>query len=78
MRVVWQDTVKPKEVKLYRKHVITKHDNGWTVDIPGDNNIYRAASDVFNMLDVYLGNGTPRPKPPSRLSGIRIVGKLNA
>ena len=77
MRVVWKDTVKPIQIRKYRKHILTRHELGWIVDVPGDNNIYKAISDVYNMLDAMEIDGVVKIKPPSRADGIRIVGTIN-
>ena len=81
MRIVWKDssTRKYKPVK-YRGHHATGSPRGWTVDIPGDRNIYADHYSALNAIDVALGGvGTKGQAPEKRRSyGIRIVGSQDS
>ena len=57
MRIVWKDSSAKTEYKpiKYRKHIITGYKGGWTVDIPGDNNIYRNNFCAMNAIDKAYG-----------------------
>lgn len=77
MRIVWKDsnarTYKPMK---YRGHYATGSPRGWTVDIPGDRNIYANHYCALNAIDAALG-GTGkkgRPTEKRRAYGIQVVG----
>lgn len=77
MRIVWKDsnarTYKPMK---YRGHYVTGSPRGWTVDIPGDRNIYANHYCALNAIDAALG-GTGNKGQASekrRAYGIQVVG----
>lgn len=76
MRVVWKETVYHRETRVYRDRTITKHEKGWSTDIPGDNNIYAAFFDAFNAIDEALGPNIGRRKPKARSTRIKIIGEI--
>jgi hypothetical protein len=78
MRVVWKDSIKPKEVRQYRKHNIFRQTKGWSVDIPGDNNIYAAIGDAYNIIDKTLGGHGKFGKSSIRGERIKVIGQVNA
>ena len=61
----------------YRGYWIEGHKNGWTINIPGDNNIYRTNRCAKNAIDEALGyEGRKHHKLPKRLEyGYEIIGK---
>lgn len=78
MRIVWKDSnarTKSTITAEYRGHKLYGSDRGWTIDIPGDNNIYSPKTSALNAIDKALG-GTPRKSKAERFEkGIQIVGK---
>ena len=79
MRVVWKDSfAKTCPTTLYRKIAIERYEantiKGWTIDFPGDNNIYATQDHARNAINKHLG-GKPR-KDGSRMhnAGIKIIG----
>lgn len=64
------------QIRGYKKESISI---GWTIDIPGDNNIYASHYCAMNAIDMALGTsrrkgcngGTKR-----RAAGIKIIGKV--
>lgn len=79
MRVVWRDSLVKKEYKplKYRGHMIQGSPRGWTIDIPGDDNLYANHYSAQNAIDAALG-GTGRDGPASSKRqgyGIQVVGK---
>lgn len=58
MRVVWKDSssrVVRKQPRMYRGIKVKGAPRGWTVDIPGDDNIYRTYPCAQNAVDKVLG-----------------------
>lgn len=45
MRIVWKDTAVERADFKYRGYWIEGYKNGWTVTIPGDNNIISCLRD---------------------------------
>lgn len=76
MRIVWKDS-KPKLHKpvKYRGHYIRGYNNGWTTDIPGDDNIYRTHYCALNAIDKALGGHGQMGSAKRQAYGIQIVGK---
>lgn len=78
MRVIWKDS-SLKEVKpiKYRGHFATWYKGGWTIDTPGDTNIYTNHYCALNAIDKALGgNGIRGEAGAKRKShGIRIIGQ---
>lgn len=79
MRVIWKDSMtRSCPPMLYRNVTITRYEKdeikGWTINLPGDNNIYATQDNARNAVNKAFG-GKPR-KDGSRLAlaGIRIVG----
>jgi hypothetical protein len=82
MRIVWKDTYRASGFKpfKYRGVMINGHPNGWTTDMPGDNNIYQAKDDAMNYIDRYFGGEGFKGSSKRRLAEygeIRIIGKKN-
>lgn len=80
MKVLWKDSyVRNCPTMFYRKIAIERYENdslkGWTIDYPGDKNIYATQDHARNAINKHLG-GKPR-KDGSRLhtAGIKIIGK---
>lgn len=77
MRIVWKDSVGRgyKPVK-YRGHYATGSSAGWTIDIPGDENIYSSHYCALNAIDKALGgSGQMGPGAKRKSYGIQIVGQ---
>lgn len=76
MRVVWKDSSSRgyKPVK-YRGYYAQGSPDGWTITIPGDNNLYSSHYCALNAIDKALG-GYGQMGSAKRISyGIQIVGK---
>lgn len=78
MRVIWKDSVNSKETRKYRRHTLLRQRHGWSIDIPGDNNIYAAIRDAYNAIDKELGVRKNKERTLSGENRIKIIGKLNA
>lgn len=75
MRVVWKDSnAKNKKPFRYRGHNVTGCNGGWTVDIPGDKNIYRTHYCAQNAIDAALGGFGQMGAAKRKSYGIQIVG----
>lgn len=76
MRVVWKDS-KPKSYKpvRYRKHTITGSPEGWSTDLPGDNNLYANHYSALNAIDKALGGYGQMGSAKRIAYGIEIKGK---
>lgn len=75
MRVVWKDSA-PKLYKpvKYRGHTATGSPRGWTIDVPGDTNIYASHYCALNAIDKALGGFGRTGAAKRRSRGIKIVG----
>ena len=75
MRVIWKDTIANAcPPATYRKVTMTRYENGWILDIEGNNNIYASQDHAKNAIDQILG-GTARRHVKNRLNkGIKIIG----
>lgn len=76
MRIVWKDSAVTRADFKYRGYWIEGYGQGWTISIPGDNNIYRTNRCAKNAIDEALGyEGRKHNKLPKRLEyGIDIIG----
>lgn len=84
MRVVWKDSaynVKTYKPIKYRKIMIYGYINdgirGWTVDIKGDNNIYKSNYCAMNAIDKHLGGYGQKGCAKRRSYGIEIIGTID-
>ena len=77
MRIVWKDSAVTRSDFKYRGYWIEGYQNGWTINIPGNNNIYRTNRCTKNAIDEDLGyEGRKHHKLPKRLEyGYKIIGK---
>lgn len=78
MRIVWKDSSARghKPVK-YRGFYAEGYNRGWTINVPGDDNIYKTHYCALNAIDMHLG-GTGQMGGAKRSSyGIQIIGKKN-
>lgn len=75
MRIVWKDS-KPKTYKpvRYRKYTVYGSPEGWTTNIPEDNNIYSTHYCALNAIDKYLGGSGQMGSAKRKAYGIKIVG----
>lgn len=56
MRIVWKDSsARNLEPKQYRGYEIAEYENGWSVTLPGDDNIYKSVICAMNAIDQILG-----------------------
>lgn len=78
MRIVWRDSSSKghKPVK-YRGHYATGYAGGWTIDVEGDNNIYRTHYCALNAIDKHLGGHGQMGGSKRNAYGIQIIGKKN-
>lgn len=77
MRIVWKDSGFRKAQKPieYRGHVATGNGgNGWIIDVPGDNNIYRTHYCALNAIDKALGGYGQKGGAKRKSYGIEIIG----
>lgn len=77
MRIVWKDTAVTRADFKYRGYWVEGYKSGWTISIPGDNNIYRTNRCAKNAIDQALGlEGRKKLKDlPKRLEyGVDIIG----
>ena len=73
MRVVWKEH-RTYVSKKYRGYIVERSHGGWITNVPGDDNIYFAASDALNGIDKILG-GHGRCKSAARYGKeIRVIG----
>lgn len=79
MRIVWKDSAVTRSDFKYRGYCIEGYKNGWAINIPGDNNVYRTNRCAKNAIDKALGlEGRKHKKLPKRLTdGIDIIGTKN-
>lgn len=77
MRVVWKDSRAEKTFNSlkYRKHFVYGSSQGWTTDLPGDENLYKSHYCAFNAIDAYFGDYGMRGTEKRKACGIEIVGK---
>lgn len=75
MRIVWKDST-PKSHKpiKYRGFIVQGYNNGWTNNIPDDNNIYATHYCALNSIDKYLGGYGQKGSGKRKSYGIRIIG----
>lgn len=75
MRIVWKDST-PKLHKpiKYRGCTVKGYNNGWTIDIPGDNNIYKTHYCALNAIDKALGSYGQKGSAKRKAYGIKIIG----
>ena len=75
MRIVWKDS-NPKTYKpvRYRKYTVYGSPEGWTTNIPEDNNIYSTHYCALNAIDKYLGGSGQMGSAKRRAYGIKIIG----
>lgn len=82
MRVVWKDSMQPKEYKpiKYRNHTVFGSPYGWTTDLPDDYNIYKSHYCALNAIDAALGGAGIRGKGTTKRQsyGIQIIGQKEA
>ena len=77
MRIVWKDTAVVRKDFKYRGYWVEGYGDGWTVNIPGDDNVYRTNRCGKNAIDMALGlEGIRGGKRPERLKhGVDVIGK---
>lgn len=78
MRIVWQDS-KPRNYKpvRYRKHMVYGSIEGWTTDLPNDDNLYATHYCALNAIDKALGGYGQMGTAKRKSYGIQIIGKKN-
>lgn len=76
MRIVWKDSAIERKDFKYRGYWVEGYKDGWVINLPGDNNIYRTNRCAKNAIDESLGyEGRKHKKLPKRLAdGIDIIG----
>lgn len=80
MRIVWKDSGVTRSDFKYRKVWVEGYGNGWSISIPGDDNVYRTNRCAMNAIDEHLGlEGAKNYKNPvkRREYGYDIIGKKN-
>lgn len=78
MRVIWRDSLQPKEYKpiKYRGFMIWGTPKGWEITVPGDNNIYKTHYSAQNAIDAHFGDFGKRGTEKRKACGIQIVEQL--
>lgn len=76
MRVIWRDSLQPKEYKplRYRKFYILGTPKGWAITVPGDNNLYKTHYCAQNAIDAHYGDLGAHGTEKRKRYGIQIVG----
>ena len=76
MRIGWKDSAIERKDFKYRGYWVEGYGDGWTVNIPGDSNVYRTNRCAKNAIDETLGyEGRKHHKLPKRLAyGYDIIG----
>ena len=76
MRIVWKDS-KPRTYKPvnYRGFTATGSPQGWEIDIPGDDNIYKTHYCALNAIDKHLGGYGQMGTAKRKAYGIQVIGK---
>ena len=78
MRIVWKDTGVAKVDMKYRGYMLTPYKQGWTINVPGDDNIYGTNKSARNAIDKHLGIYDINNEDPKRHRlGIKIIGKID-
>ena len=76
MRIVWKDSnARARKPIKYRGCMIHGYHKGWTIDIPGDDNIYRTHYCALNAIDKALGGYGQMGSAKRKAYGIQIIGK---
>ncbi len=78
MRVIWQDSfLKETKPIKYRGHFATREKAGWSIDVPGDTNLYANHYCAQNAIDKHLGGNGIRGEAGAKRKahGIRIIGQ---
>lgn len=78
MRVIWRDSLQPKEYKpiRYRGFMIWGTPKGWEITVPGDNNIYQTHYSAQNAIDAHFGDFGKRGTEKRRSYGIQAVEQV--
>ena len=76
MRIVWKDS-KPRSYKpvKYRNQMIYGSPEGWTTNLPGDQNLYATHYDALNAVDQALGGHGQMGGAKRQSYGIKIIGQ---
>lgn len=79
MRVVWKDSKAEYKSLKYRNIVLQGSPRGWSIGIPGDENLYKSHYCAQNAIDAALGGENPKGPPSEKRKrcGIQVVGKKN-
>lgn len=77
MRIVWRDSVVPKEYEpiKYRGIYIFGTPEGWEVNIKGNNNLYKNHYCAKNAIDDYYGDFGEHGTDKRKRFGIQIIGR---
>lgn len=61
MRIVWKDSnpIIYNPVR-YKEHTITRVPNGWTTDIPSDDNLYTTRKQAISAIDTFCDRNARR------------------
>lgn len=76
MRIVWKDSNARvyKPIK-YRDYIIQGSARGWTISVPGDDNLYVSHYCAQNAIDKAMGDYGQHGSEKRKRYGIQIVGK---
>lgn len=79
MRIVWKDSLVPKEYDpiKYRGIYVFGTPDGWEIDIEEDNNLYKSNYCARNAIDDYFGDFGKHGTDKRKRYGIQIIGQKN-
>ena len=79
MRIVWKDSNQKKEYKpvKYRDFFVCGSPNGWTTNIPGDDNLYKNHYCAKNAVDAFYGDLGQHGCAKRKKYGIQTISKRN-
>jgi hypothetical protein len=75
MRVTWKDSIQNLEIRQYKNHYLFREPKGWSVSIPGDDNIYAGVGYAYNAINDYLGVESKLKLYDGK---IKIIGKTTS
>lgn len=78
MKIVWKDSsARAHKPVKYRGFYAEGYNGGWSIDVPGDDNIYRTHYCALNAIDKHLGGSGQISSAKRKEYGIQIIGKKN-
>lgn len=75
MRIVWKDSPRSVRTINYRNCLLCGTPEGWTTNLPGDNNIYASNYSAKNAIDKRYGDYGNHGTSKRKNDGIKVIGK---